>query len=131
MRILLIEDDVQIGTSLMRALKDADYAVDWVREGVAGREAMDAAEYTVVLLDLGLPGMTGIELLRQARSMSNGTPVLILTARDDLDTRVQGLDLGADDYLLKPFDMPELLARIRAVLGRKRATRCRVLATIR
>jgi DNA-binding response OmpR family regulator len=119
MRILLIEDDVQIGTSLMRALKDADYAVDWVRDGNAGREAINAAEYTVVLLDLGLPGMTGIELLRQARTSGNATPVLILTARDDLDTRVQGLDLGADDYLLKPFDMPELLARIRAVLRRK------------
>jgi two-component system, OmpR family, response regulator len=119
MRILLIEDDVQIGTSLLRALKDADYAVDWVRDGQAGREAMDAAEYTVVLLDLGLPGMTGIEVLRQARTAGNATPVLILTARDDLDTRVQGLDLGADDYLLKPFDMPELLARIRAVLRRK------------
>jgi two-component system OmpR family response regulator len=120
MRILLIEDDVQIGTSLMRALKDADYAVDWVRDGNAGREALDAAEYTVVLLDLGLPGMTGIELLRQARTAGNATPVLILTARDDVDTRVQGLDLGADDYLLKPFNMPELLARIRAVLRRTR-----------
>jgi len=72
-----------------------------------------------VLLDLGLPGVTGIELLRQARTGGNATPVLILTARDDVDTRVQGLDLGADDYLLKPFNMPELLARIRAVLRRK------------
>lgn len=119
MRILLIEDDVQIGASLMRALKDANYAVDWVRDGHAGREAMDAAEYTVVLLDLGLPGMSGIELLKRARDAGNETPVLILTARDDLDTRVQGLDIGADDYLLKPFDMPELLARIRAVLRRR------------
>jgi two-component system, OmpR family, response regulator len=119
MRVLLIEDDVQIGTSLLRALKDADYAVDWVRDGVAGSEAMSAASYTVVLLDLGLPGMTGIELLRRARAAGNAVPVLILTARDDLDTRVQGLDVGADDYVLKPFDTPELLARIRAVLRRK------------
>lgn len=119
MRILLIEDDVQIGTSLMRALKDADYAVDWVRDGVAGSEAIAAASYTVVLLDLGLPGKTGIELLRDARAAGNAVPVLILTARDDLDMRVQGLDVGADDYVLKPFDIPELLARIRAVLRRK------------
>ncbi|SAK72312.1 two component transcriptional regulator [Caballeronia arationis] len=119
MRILLIEDDVQIGTSLLRALKDADYAVDWVRDGVAGSEAMAAANYTVVLLDLGLPGMTGIELLRQARTRGNTVPVLILTARDDLDMRVQGLDVGADDYVVKPFDIPELMARIRAVLRRK------------
>ena len=119
MRILLIEDDVQIGTSLMRALKDADYAVDWVRDGVAGSEAIAAASYTVVLLDLGLPGKTGIELLRDARVAGNAVPVLILTARDELDTRVQGLDVGADDYVLKPFDIPELLARIRAVLRRK------------
>ncbi|TCK38834.1 DNA-binding response OmpR family regulator [Paraburkholderia sp. BL8N3] len=119
MRILLIEDDVQIGTSLMRALKDADYAVDWVRDGVAGSEAIAAASYTVVLLDLGLPGKTGIELLRDARAAGNAVPVLILTARDELDTRVQGLDVGADDYVLKPFDIPELLARIRAVLRRK------------
>jgi DNA-binding response OmpR family regulator len=116
MRILLIEDDVQIGTSLMRALKDADYAVDWVRDGVAGSEAIAAASYTVVLLDLG---KTGIELLRDARAAGNAVPVLILTARDELDTRVQGLDVGADDYVLKPFDIPELLARIRAVLRRK------------
>ncbi|SAL26880.1 response regulator transcription factor [Caballeronia humi] len=119
MRILLIEDDVQIGTSLMRALKDADYAVDWVRDGTAGSTAIAAASYTVVLLDLGLPGMTGIELLRQARAAGNAVPVVILTARDDLETRVQGLDVGADDYVLKPFDVPELLARIRAVLRRK------------
>jgi two-component system OmpR family response regulator len=119
MRILLVEDDLQIGQSLMRALRDADYSVDWVRDGIAGREAIGAAEYTVVLLDLGLPGMTGIELLKAARSAGNPVPVLIITARDDLDSRVEGLDVGADDYLLKPFDTPELLARIRAVLRRK------------
>ncbi|MFM0057597.1 response regulator transcription factor [Paraburkholderia phytofirmans] len=119
MRILLVEDDLQIGQSLLRALKDADYSVDWVRDGVAGRDAMANAEYTVVLLDLGLPGMSGIELLKSSRAAGNAVPVLILTARDDLDSRVQGLDVGADDYLLKPFDVPELLARIRAVLRRK------------
>jgi two-component system, OmpR family, response regulator len=119
MRILLVEDDLQIGQSLMRALKDAHYAVDWVRDGVAGRDAMAAADYTVVLLDIGLPGMSGIELLRAARAAGNAAPVLILTARDGIDSRIEGLDIGADDYLLKPFDTGELLARIRAVLRRK------------
>ncbi|GAB2897024.1 response regulator transcription factor [Paraburkholderia jirisanensis] len=119
MRVLLIEDDLQIGQSLLRALQDADYSVDWVRDGTAGCAAIEAAEYTVVLLDLGLPGMSGIELLKNCRSQGNPVPVVILTARDDLDARVQGLDLGADDYMLKPFQVPELLARIRAVLRRK------------
>ncbi|SIT50536.1 Transcriptional regulatory protein QseB [Paraburkholderia piptadeniae] len=119
MRVLLVEDDLQIGQSLLRALQDADYSVDWVRDGKAGSAAIAAAEYTVVLLDLGLPGMGGIELLKSARAAGNTVPVLILTARDDLDARVQGLDVGADDYMLKPFDVPELLARIRAVLRRK------------
>ena len=119
MRVLLVEDDLQIGQSLMRALKDADYSVDWVRDGVAGSAAMEAADYTVVLLDIGLPGISGIELLRSARTGGNPVPVLILTARDELDTRIEGLDIGADDYLLKPFEVGELLARIRAVLRRK------------
>jgi two-component system OmpR family response regulator len=119
MRVLLVEDDLQIGQSLMRALKDADFAVDWVRDGVTGGEAMGAADYTVVLLDIGLPGMSGIDLLRAARAGGNPVPVLILTARDDLDTRIEGLDIGADDYLLKPFEVGELLARMRAVLRRK------------
>jgi DNA-binding response OmpR family regulator len=119
MRILLVEDDLQIGQSLMRALKDADYTVDWVRDGISGRDAMGGGDYTVVLLDIGLPGMSGIELLRSARASGNAAPVLILTARDDIDSRIEGLDIGADDYLLKPFDTGELLARIRAVLRRK------------
>jgi two-component system, OmpR family, response regulator len=119
MRALLVEDDLQIGQSLMRALKDAGYGVDWVRDGVAGREAMAAADYTVVLLDLGLPGLSGIELLRSARSRGNTVPVLILTALDELDSRIEGLDIGADDYVVKPFEVGELLARIRAVLRRK------------
>ncbi|MGF6771103.1 two-component system OmpR family response regulator [Paraburkholderia sp. GAS199] len=119
MRVLLIEDDLQIGQSLLRALKDAEFSVDWVRDGLAGRNALADTEYTVVLLDLGLPGMGGIELLKSARASGNAVPVLILTARDDLDSRVEGLDVGADDYLLKPFDVPEVLARIRAVIRRK------------
>jgi two-component system, OmpR family, response regulator len=119
MRVLLVEDDLQIGQSLLRALQDADYSVDWVRDGNAGSAAISTADYTVVLLDLGLPGMSGIDLLKNSRAAGNKVPVLILTARDDLEARVQGLDVGADDYVLKPFDVPELLARIRAVLRRK------------
>ena len=102
MRVLLIEDDLQIGQSLLRALKDADYSVDWVRDGKAGCAAIEAAEYTVVLLDLGLPGMSGIELLKTCRSKGNPVPVQILTARDDLDARVFDTDgntpLGTNFY---------------------------------
>jgi len=119
MRLLLVEDDLQIGESLLRALQDAGYAVDWVRDGAAGWSAVATADYTVMLLDLGLPRMDGLQLLKQLRDACKAVPVLILTARDDLRTRVEGLDFGADDYLLKPFQVPELLARIRAVLRRK------------
>src|SRR5262249_14522784 len=119
MRVLIVEDDLQIGQSLLRALQDAEYSVDWVRDGNAGSAAIAAVEYTLVLLDLGLPGMGGIELLKTAREKGSKVPILILTARDDLDARVQGLDFGADDYVLKPFHLPELLARIRAVLRRR------------
>lgn len=119
MRLLLVEDDLSIGQSLLRALSDAGYSVEWVRDGTAGRAAIDAGDYTAVLLDLTLPGMSGLEVLKSARTSGKEVPILILTARDDLDTRVQGLDLGADDYILKPFDVPELLARVRAVMRRK------------
>jgi two-component system, OmpR family, response regulator len=119
MRVLLVEDDLQIGKGLRRALINAHYSVDWVRDGNAGRLAIDAASYTVVLLDLGLPGVGGIDLLRELRAAGNRVPVLILTARDDLETRVCTLDTGADDCLLKPFDVHELLARVRAVLRRR------------
>lgn len=119
MRVLLIEDDLQIGASLLRALQDADYVVDWVRDGAAGWRAATAADYTVMLLDLGLPKLGGLPLLKQLRDTGHTVPVLILTAQDDLQIRVEGLDIGADDFLLKPFQVPELLARIRAVLRRK------------
>lgn len=120
MRILLIEDDVQIGTRLLRALKEnMQCPVDWVRDGVAGQQAIEQGAYTIILLDLGLPRMSGDALLRWLRGAGNQTPLLILTAHDDLDTRVQGLDAGADDFLQKPFEVPELLARMRAVLRRK------------
>ncbi len=119
MRILLIEDDTQIGQGLMRALKDASFSVDWVRNGDLGRTAIQDGSYTTILLDLGLPGIGGLDLLRWLRGADNQTPVLIITALDDIDTRVTGLDLGADDYLTKPFESKELLARIRAVVRRR------------
>lgn len=110
---------MQIGQSLLRALQDADYSIDWVRDGDAGSAAIAATEYAVVLLDPGLPGMGGIESPKGSRAAGNKVPVLILTARDDLEARIQGLDVGVDDYVLKPFNVPELLACIRAVLRRK------------
>jgi DNA-binding response OmpR family regulator len=119
MKILLIEDDTQIGEGLLRALKDASFSVDWVRNGDLGRIAIQGGSYTTILLDLGLPGMSGLDLLRWLRGAGNSTPVLIITALDDVDTRVAGLDLGADDYLTKPFESKELLARIRAVIRRR------------
>lgn len=118
MRILLIEDDPMIGKGLCQAFQDAAMSVDWVRDGPAGSEALAVGEYALVLLDLGLPGMSGIDILRGARQAGNKTPVLVITARDELEDRVSGLDLGADDYLVKPFDLRELLARVRAVIRR-------------
>lgn len=118
MRVLLIEDDVMIGQSLDRALTRAGMAVDWVRN------AADAASvrndgYGVLLLDLGLPDGSGLEVLRALRRDGDDVPVIIITARDDLATRVAGLDSGADDYVVKPFDFEELNARIRAIVRRR------------
>lgn len=118
MRILLIEDDAMIGQSLCQALSGQGFAVDWVRDGVRAQEAFEPDSYAAVLLDLGLPRRSGFEVLKRARLAGNRTPVVVLTARDALDDRVQGLDAGADDYLVKPFELRELLARIRAVVRR-------------
>ena len=119
MRILLIEDDPMIGRGLCQALQDGGISVDWVRDGINGSEAMAVGTYALVLLDLGLPGRAGTEILRMARNAGDKTPVLVITARDELDDRVAGLDLGADDYLVKPFELRELMARIRAVVRRQ------------
>jgi DNA-binding response OmpR family regulator len=119
MRILLIEDDPMIGAGLQQALHDHAMSVDWVRDGGDGELAIDSGDYALVLLDLGLPGVPGLEVLRNARRRGNTTPLLIITARDDVASRVAGLDLGADDYLVKPFDTGELLARIRAIVRRQ------------
>ncbi|MFP3550946.1 response regulator transcription factor [Paraburkholderia sp. SIMBA_049] len=119
MRVLLVEDDVQVGQSLFRALKDAHYTVDWIRDGKAARLALESTSYAAVLLDLGLPDIGGIDLLNALRGAGNAVPVLILSECDDLDARVRSLDVGADDCLLKPVDLRELFARLRAVLRRR------------
>lgn len=119
MRILLVEDDAMIGDAIQGALKDAAYATDWIKNGQTALTTLQCQHYDLVLLDLGLPGKDGQEVLANLRAKNNPVPLLIITARDGLDDRLRGLDGGADDYLLKPFDMAELLARMRAVLRRK------------
>lgn len=119
MRVLLVEDDRMIARALMKGMDRHALSVDWVTDGKAAVEAVGLAEYGVVLLDLGLPQLDGIEVLERIRNAGKEVPILILTARDDLKSRVTGLDLGADDYVLKPFELEELLARIRAVVRRK------------
>jgi two-component system OmpR family response regulator len=111
-----------IGEAVRGALEDASYAADWVNDGVTALGALDMQHYDLVLLDLGLPGKDGHAVLSSIRGSNNPVPLLIVTARDSLDDRLRGLDGGADDYLLKPFDIAELLARIRAVLRRKGGT---------
>ncbi|MDR6607271.1 response regulator transcription factor [Pseudomonas synxantha] len=119
MRILLVEDDPMIGDAIQVALNDASYAADWVKNGLTALTALETQPYDLVLLDLGLPGKDGLDVLDSIRGRNNPVPLLIITARDGLDDRLRGLDGGADDYMLKPFDMAELLARMRAVLRRK------------
>jgi len=119
MRVLLVEDDEMIGRSLKQALEGAGWSADWVRDGELAQSALGDGGYTCVLLDLGLPRQDGTEVLRRARERGDATPVLVLTARDGLDDRIHSLDLGADDYLLKPFEFRELLARMRAVVRRR------------
>ncbi|CAN7695497.1 response regulator [Acidovorax sp. LjRoot66] len=119
MRALLVEDDDMIGRGLTHALKGAGWSVDWVRNGELAHSALADGDYSCVLLDLGLPGLDGTEVLRRARARGDLTPVVVLTARDGVEDRVLGLDTGADDYLLKPFEMTELLARMRAVVRRR------------
>lgn len=121
MRILLVEDDRMIAAAIEGYLKDACYAVDWVDSGATVEAALSGQPYDVVLLDLGLPKQDGLSILKRLREQHNNTPVIIITARDDLQSRLSGLDGGADDYMVKPFDMSELLARVRAVLRRHHA----------
>ena len=119
MRVLLVEDDHMIGTAIALALKEAAYAVDWVQDGNAALSGIEHQHYELMLLDLGLPKKDGVEVLRIIRAKNNLIPIVIITARDALEDRLAGLDGGADDYIVKPFEMTELLARMRAVMRRK------------
>ncbi|WP_116135501.1 response regulator [Trinickia diaoshuihuensis] len=118
MRILLVEDDELIGSGVEISLRQAGYAVDWARDGREADLALATNQYALVVLDLGLPGRSGGELLKALRDARNDVPVLVLTARGTIADRVRGLDAGADDYLGKPFDLTELLARCRALVRR-------------
>ena len=119
MRLLLVEDDPMIGAGVQRGLKQDGHTVDWVRDGAAAELAVADGVYEVILLDLGLPRKSGLELLAGLRRKGVATPVLVITARDSVADRVKGLDAGADDYLVKPFDLDELSARIRALTRRQ------------
>ncbi len=121
MHILLIEDDLDLGASLVRALQQDGFTVQWLRRAHDAPLQLDDPGCSAVLLDLGLPDGSGMELLRRWRRVKAGAPVLVITARSALQDRLGGLDAGADDYLIKPFDIPELLARLRAVLRRTAA----------
>ena len=118
MRILLVEDDLALGEGIRTALKPEGYTVDWLQDGVSALHALSHESFEFVILDLGLPRMDGLQLLKQLRGAANPLPVLVLTARDATADRIAGLDAGADDYLTKPFDVAELKARLRALLRR-------------
>lgn len=119
MRVLLIEDDATLGNALREFLQDQAYAVDWLQNGAQVQSALDGHTYDLLVLDLNLPDADGLDILQRIRAAGDSVPVLILTARDSLDDRVQGLDAGADDYVVKPFELPELAARVRALVRRR------------
>ncbi len=119
MRVLLVEDDRMIGEGVRTALRQEGNAVDWVRDGLAAAAALASERFDCLLLDLALPGRDGIEVLRELRARKDATPVIILSARDGLRERIAGLDAGADDYVVKPFEFEELSARMRAVVRRR------------
>ena len=118
MRLLLVEDDPMLGNSLKQALQAQHYVVDWVQTGLSALTALQTEHFDLAVMDLGLPGLDGVRVIEEVRDQRLPLPILILTARDSVEDRVRGLDAGADDYLLKPFDLNELLARLRA-LGRR------------
>jgi two-component system response regulator QseB len=118
MRVLLVEDDGMIAQGLQTALRQGNYAVDWVADGKSADAALKDSVFDLVLLDLGLPQRDGLDVLRAMRQRGGATPVIILTARDDVGQRIAGLDAGADDYIVKPFDLDEVMARMRSVLRR-------------
>ncbi len=120
MRILLVEDDPLLGDGVQAGLAQSAFCVDWVKDGVAAELALKFGDYAAVVLDLGLPRLSGFDLLQRVRAAGNKVPVLILTARDAVEDRIRALDGGADDYVIKPFDLHELAARVRAVIRRSR-----------
>ncbi|WP_373085915.1 response regulator [Sneathiella sp.] len=119
MRLLIVEDDIMIGETLQRALRKSGYAVDWLQDGRDVELSLQNSDYALLILDLGLPGRNGFSILTDLRMNGNDIPVLILTARNAIADKVSGLDMGADDYMLKPFALEELEARIRLLLRRK------------
>jgi two-component system, OmpR family, response regulator QseB len=127
-RLLLVEDDPMIGEAIRAGLKRDGFSVDWVHEAQSAAAVLHTEPYELVLLDLGLPGVGGLQLLKSLREHGGSLPVLIITARDAVSDRVAGLDAGADDYLVKPFDLDELAARIRALLRRRAGTGAPLLA---
>ena len=127
MRILVVEDDALLGDAIQSGLRELGNAVDWVHDGEAASRALQVETYSAVVLDLGLPRLSGLDLLRRLRARPDLVPVLILTARDTVDDRIRGLDAGADDYLVKPFDMGELAARLRAIARRSAGVAAPVL----
>jgi len=118
MRLLLVEDDTMIGESVLDLLRDEGYAVDWVKDGDIALSVLESQQYDLILLDLGLPKCDGLTVLKILRDRKNRTPVLVATARDAIAQRIEGLDRGADDYVVKPYDLGELLARIRSLVRR-------------
>ena len=118
MRVLLVEDDNMLGSSLKKALEKHAYGIDWVQDGESALSSLEDSPFSAVILDVNLPKLSGIEVLKALRAKRNKIPVLILTARDTAMQKVEGLDSGADDYLVKPFDLEELLARLRALIRR-------------
>lgn len=130
MRVLLVEDDPMVGEAVRKGLRQDGFAIDWVQDGKSADVALRTEDYAMLLLDLGLPQKDGLAVLRTLRERGNGIPVLITTARDAVADRVAGLDAGADDYLIKPFDLEELSARMRA-LSRRQAGRAESLVQVR
>ncbi|MFM0205399.1 heavy metal response regulator transcription factor IrlR [Paraburkholderia fungorum] len=120
MRILIVEDEAKTGTYLRKGLTEAGFVADWVQDGVTGQHLALTEDYDLIILDVMLPGLDGWAVLKNLRHIRS-TPVLLLTARDDLDDKVRGLEMGGDDYLIKPFDFAELLARVRSILRRGHA----------
>ena len=128
MRLLLVEDDVMVASGIKLGLSDAGYAVDWVGSAERALEVTQSESFDIAVIDIGLPHMDGLTLIQTLRQAGRTMPVLILTARDALQDRVQGLDWGADDFMVKPFELPEMLARLRALLRRSQAATSAVLS---